>query len=157
MAQDSDKPQDAPQGEVVPEFSEEERRTLRDVIQSQQETSLEEEQSARRAVRRKKRDERAVQRRTEREDRARQTHAHRLKALNGSTQRVSAHVGTAARSLSAALRALTEVPMPRHTAEGREQQRVAHALKAALGAVRRVGRGTFHETDVDISAETDAV
>ena len=148
MVQDSDNPQEAP---------EQDRLTIREVIRAQHETVMQEQAEARTAARRKQRDERAKQRRTEREDRARQTHARRLKALNDSAGRVTAHVATAARSLSAALRDATDTPAPRHTAEGREQQRMVREIQAALGAIRRVGRGAFHETDIDLSAEIDAV
>jgi len=157
MAHDPDNPQDPSQGNPVQGAPEMDRSTIREVIQAQHETVLQEQAEARAVARRKGRQERAAKRKTQLEDRARQVHAKRVKALNDSSARVSAHVGTASRSLSAALRVATEFPMPRHTAEGREQHRIVRALEAALASIRRVGRGTFHETDIDLSAEVDAV
>lgn len=157
MAQDPDNPQEPPQEGAPQEPSEGERRTIREVIQAQHEAALREKEAERTAARRKRREERIERRRTEREDRARQVHARRLKALNEAKERAAAHVGDATRSLRAALRQISEVGAPRHTAEGREQQRMAQALLNAMGALRRVGRGTFHETDIDLGAEVDAL
>lgn len=157
MAQDPDNPQEPPKEGAFQEPSEVERRTIREVIQAQHAVALREQEQERLAARRQEREERSQKRRKVREDRARQVHAHRVKALNEAKERVGAHVSDASRSLSAALRDLSETQAPRRTPEGREQQRMAQALLAAMGALRRVGRGTFHETDIDLAAEVDAL
>jgi hypothetical protein len=152
MAQDPDNSTDA-----TPVTEQVERQTIREVLEAQHQARVLEQQEAERARRIKRREDRVKQHRAERETRARQAHARRLKALNEVNEQVGAHVGSASRSLRAALRAVSEVSAPRHTEEGREQQRLVRALQTAMGALRGVGRGDFHETDIDLGAELDAL
>jgi len=151
MAEDTQDPTDtAPLPEI-------DRQTIREVIQAQHEFEMERLEGVRRAVQHKKREERVENFQKRQEKRAREAHARRVKSLQEANERVGAHVSTASRSLRAALGALTSVSAPRHTAEGREQQRIIRSLQAAIGSLRRVGSGEFYESDIDLGSELDAV
>lgn len=151
MAEDSDNMTDMPISDEI------ERQTIREVIQAQHDHEVRQAQEAHLAARRKQHDDRITDYREGRETQAREAHAQRQKALSEADQRVSANVGDASRSLRAALRAVTEVVVPRHTPHGQEQQRVIRSLQAAMASLRRVGRAEFHETDIDLGAELDAL
>jgi len=147
-------PDNAPEQHPDPEIG---RLTMRALLDAERDRLMREHAERERRARREAQDERVKALRKEREGRARQVHARRLKAMGEATERMGVHVGTASRSLRAALREISAVSAPRHSAEGQEQQRLIRALRASLGALRRAGAREFHETDIDLGAEIDAL
>ena len=136
-----------------------ERQTIRQVMAALREEQEQEKFAQAQQKVAKKREQRAEQlrrARKERENRARERHAARTKALKDSNSKVAAHVADASRALRAALRDATETPMQRRSAEGREQQRIVRSIQTAMGALRRIGGGSFYETDVDFDLDLDA-
>lgn len=131
------------------------RQTIRESIIAQIEAQRLEAIEQEKAARRRARDERVKRKRAADIRTARNRKGRRLRALNESNERVRGNVAAAARSLRAALRAATEVSAPRHSPEGRAQQRMVRQLEAALGSLRGVGAGKFDETDFEVDLDLD--
>lgn len=101
------------------------------------------------------REKQAKVRREVREKRSRSRKAAMLRSVNESNERVRNHLSDASRSLAAALRSATEHKFPRHSEEGRQQDRTIRALENALGAVRRVGAGRYDEDNFEVDLDLD--
>jgi len=127
------------------------RPTIREVMASvrlAQDEEWKREAEAARKARRDRNNQRAAARREKYQKEARRLQARRERDLQESVQRVSQRVATARTALRAALRDAQAVNFPRHTDQGREQVRMQRSIESALGALRRIGRGTFHVSDV---------
>jgi hypothetical protein len=131
------------------------RQTIRESIIAQIEEQRLERIEQEKVARRRAREDHSRARRASDIKKARESKGRRLKALNEANDRVRGNVAAAARSLSAALRAATEVPVSRHTDEGRVQQRTVRKLQAALSSLRGVGAGDFDETNFEIDLDLD--
>lgn len=125
-------------------------REVMEAVRAAQEEEMRAEALAERKRRRKAQENRVRERRERQVTRAREAKARRQKAITDAQGKVAHHVSAATRELRAALRDATAVPMPRHSAEGREQLRVRRSIENALAALRRVGRGHFYDSDLDL-------
>jgi len=135
------------------------RQSIREVmeaVRAAQEAELREQMLEERRQRRQAKEKRIKARRERQMQEIRTRHARRESALKTANNKVGTHITAATKELQAALRDATSVPLPRHSPQGREQLRVRRSIESALAALRNVGRGTFHETDVDLDFETDA-
>jgi signal transduction histidine kinase len=131
------------------------RQTMREALVGYLENRRQETLAQEREERRQKRTKLAEARNQERTTRAREAKVKRLKAANEVQTRTTAHVSAAVRSLRAALRSATEVSLPRHTPEGRQQAEVLRGIEEAIGSLRRASRGDRHDlqninVDLDI-------
>lgn len=134
------------------------RQSIREVMEAvriAQEEEMREQMLAERRRRREAKEKRIKERRERQTQELRRRHARRESALKTANTKVGQHISAASRELQAALRDATSVPLPRHSPQGREQLRVRRSIEAAMAALRSVGRGTFHETDLDPDFETD--
>lgn len=130
-------------------------REVMAALRAAQEAELREEVLAERRQRRQAQEKRIKERRERQMQEIRARHTRRENALKAAHDKVGTHITAATRELQAALRDATSVPLPRHSPQGREQLRVRRSIESALAALRSIGRGTFHETDVDLDLETD--
>jgi len=140
----------------TPEDRPTEGQTIRDVLRAVQAEQRRELDLRRREIQQEKREAREtrIKKRRERDQsRIEETRTSRTGALRASNEKVASQVAIASRALRTARRAATEVPFPRYTPEAREVQRIMRSLDAALGALRRIGAGTFYEADVDLDLE----
>jgi len=151
----TDTPDSTPETEPKPrtEDAEVERETIREAVVAQQELEREQRIAVERAEARRARDRRAEQRREERVAQAREAQARRVRALEEANDRVAANVAEASRALRGALRAASEVPLGRQSVEGREQRRLVRSIEDAMGALRRIRRGTFHEGELELDLD----
>jgi len=133
-----------------------ERQTIRESILAQIEAQRREALEEEKARRRRAREERSQERRAADLSTARERKGRRLRALNEANERVRGNVAAAARLLRAALRAATEVSAPRHSAEGRAQQRTVRSIEAALASLRGAGARAFDEADFEVDLDLDA-
>jgi hypothetical protein len=131
------------------------RQIAREALLSQVEERRREEALRESIRRREARDERAKQRRKERLGEARKRKAARRQVLNKTNDRVRSHVSDASRSLRAALQDASSVSVPRHSEEGRNQQRVVRALQDAIRSLRRVGASRLDSEDFDVDLDVD--
>lgn len=144
--------QDLPEGPVTG------RQSIREVmaeLRRVQEEEWRQEALQERRRRREAKESRIRKARARREEQVRAHKARRQNALQEANTKIAQHVAVAAKELGAALRDLNSVPVPRHSSEGREQVRVRRSLETALGAIRRVGRGAFSNTDFDSDFDPD--
>lgn len=135
-----------------------ELKSIREVMAAVQAEQMDEIRVQRAEIQRKKRevrDKRAKTRRERDKKRVKEAQATLTKAFKHTTDMVGERVAAATSSLRAARRAATQYPLPRESPEARDAQRMARDIDAALGALRRVGRGTFHEADVDLDLEVE--
>jgi hypothetical protein len=132
---------------------ESERETIREAALLRQEMEREQRVVAERARRREERGRRASLRREERTARAREAQARRVRALKEANGKVADRVADASRALRGALRAASEVPLGRQSAEGREQRRLVRSIEDAMGALRRIRRGVFHEGEMEVDLD----
>lgn len=151
MAEHDDTEREEVQGSTLPV----ERQTIRESIIAQIEAQRLEAIEEEKARRRRAREERTRKRRAADITTARERKGRRLRALNEANERVRSNVGQAARSLRAALRAATEVSAPRHSPEGRVQQRTIRNIEAALASLRGAGVRDFDETDFEVDLDLD--
>ena len=131
------------------------RQTIRDTIAAQAQARFQEQANLERADRHRSRDERLKKRRANELKSARTHKANNLRVANESNRSVRSHVAAAARELQAALRDASNVSMPRHSEEGRRQQRDIRSIRDAVGALRRIGAGDFDETDFEVDLDLD--
>lgn len=131
------------------------RETIREAILAQAERRRQEVVEFEEEERKRRRKTRVEKREREREDRATTRKKARVRAANEANERVRRNLTEAARSLSAALRAATEHGFPRHSEEGRTQQKTIKALQNAMAAVRRVGVGRHDEENVQVDLDLD--
>lgn len=127
-----------------------ERQTIRQAILARRHKLEQERLEAEERERVKEREKRAQKRKAKRQEDLRRKVTERQKAHSDAQRRVQSLVSQAARNLGAALRAASEKPMPRHTPQGRDQNRMIRDLESAMGAIRRVGSTTFHESNLDV-------
>lgn len=134
-----------------------ERQTIRAVleaVQNEQRAELRAQQLEYVRQKREAKEKRLEKRREQDRTVAKESQARRVKAFRDSQERLGVHVAEASRALRAARRVASEIPFPRHSPEAREAYRDVRSLELALSALRRVGRGTFHEGDADLDLES---
>jgi hypothetical protein len=131
------------------------RQTIRESILARIEDQRLEALREEKAERRKARKVRVEQRRAADVRKAKHRKESRLRAVNEANDRVRGNVAAASRSLRAALRAATAVPLPRHSDEGRAQQRTIRKIESAITSLRDVRVGTFDETKVEVDLDLD--
>lgn len=130
------------------------RLFIREAIQERmrEEAALKEQEF--RAQQKRSRDERAKVRKQARFERVRSQKQARTAALVKSQEGLQKHLTDASRALQAAIRAVGGVSLPRHSPEGREQQRLLRSLSASLGSLRAVGRSSYSVSDgVDVEVD----
>lgn len=125
-------------------------------LRAAQEEEVRQERLSELRKRREAKEKRIKERRERQREQLRRRHARRESDLKAANSRVGDHINAASRELRAALRDATSVPMPRHSPQGREQLRIRRSIENALGALRAIGRGTFHESDFDPDFESES-
>lgn len=130
-----------------------EGQTIREVmaaVRVAQQGEMHEEALQERKRRRKVKEKRVQERQERHKKQAQAAKTRRQSVLNEANGKMANHIAVASRELRAAFRDATAIALPRHSQEGREQVRIRRSIEGALSALRQIGRGTFHVSDVDL-------
>jgi hypothetical protein len=141
--------------DASPELAKIERQSIHEAIASLNDAQLQERIDAERAARRREHEEKTRVFKVRRTEEARRARTQRVRALVSAEEKVQAHVAAASRSIRAAIRELTDLPLPRHSREAREQRRAITTLGTALGSLRAAGRRMSVSEDADIDPDLD--
>ena len=135
-----DDPTDTAQDRVV-------RQSIRDAVSQRTIEERRMREVAAKTARQQVRKERADARLKTRITRVTAQKKARVAALARSREKVQSHLAAASRELQRALRAAQNVPLHRHSPEGREQLRVVRNLTEAMGAVKAAGKSSYYSSE----------
>jgi len=130
----------AEQDHVETGQSETDRQGIREAIAHRIAMDRQHREQQARAQQQQVRAQRVAQRKKKQGDRDKQEQQRRMAALNRSREKTQGHVSEATKALQKALRAAQEVPLNRHSDEGREQEKLLRKISSALSALGSMGR-----------------